>query len=121
MNPIRRWKIIVCLLLVALSGAVIGGVATHWWMMRHTPQTAAATTAARLQRALQLDPAHTVQLRAVLDRWLAQAEALPPGDVQERAHLRRQFIPQMRALLTPEQQARFDGLFGNGATTETSK
>jgi hypothetical protein len=117
----RRWKILVCLLLVALSGAVIGGVATHWWMTHHTLQTTAQTTAVRLQRVLQLDTEHTAQLRTVLERWLAQAEAMPPGDVQGRAQPRRQFMPQMRALLMPEQQERFDGLFGNGAAKEASK
>ena len=119
MNTTRRWKIIVCLLLVALSGAVVGGVVTHWWMTHHTAQSNAATTAARLQRVLQLDTAHTGELRSVLERWLAHAEALPPGDVQGRAQLRRQFMPQMRSLLTPEQQARFDGLFSNTVPTST--
>ena len=120
MNTIRRWRIIVCLLLVALSGAVVGGVATHWWMTHHTAQSNAATTAARLERVLQLDTVHTAQLRAVLERWLAQAEALPPGDVQGRAQLRRQFMARMRAVLTPEQQARFDGLFSNTVPTSTN-
>jgi hypothetical protein len=109
MNLIRRWKIIVCLLLVALSGAVIGGVATRWWMMEHAPKVdAASLSASRLQRLLKLDATQTAQVRGLFERWLVETEALAPGDVESRVRLRRQFLPELGKLLTPEQRTRFE-------------
>lgn len=114
MNPIRRWKIIACLLLVGLSGAVIGGVATHWWMKRHAPETdAAAISATRLQRVLQLDAAQTAQVRAVFARWLTATAALAADDVESRVRLRREFLPELGKLFTPEQRTRFESLTGS--------
>lgn len=111
MNSIRRWKIIVCLLLVALSGAVSGGVATHWWMTQHAPKVdAASLSAARLQRVLKLDAAQTAQVRGMFERWLLATETLAPGDVEGRVRLRHQFLPELSELLTPEQRTRFESL-----------
>jgi hypothetical protein len=111
MNPNQRWKIIVCLLLVALSGAVAGGLATRWWMTQYAPHVdAASISASRLQRVLNLDAAQTVQVRGMFERWLVATEALAPGDIESRVRLRRQFLPELGKLLTPEQRVGFEAL-----------
>jgi hypothetical protein len=111
MNPMRRWRIIVCLLLVALSGAVIGGAATHWWMTRQTPETdTAALRAARLQHFLALDAAQTERVRVIFRERLAEAAALPPMELEPRLALRSRLVSELRAVFTPEQRARFDAL-----------
>ena len=64
----------------------------------------------KLDRELDLTEAQRAELRARLDANRDKARAFWDGTRREHAELRRQFRQEIRALLTPEQQKRYDRL-----------
>jgi len=110
----KRWKSILLLLLVFVAGLAVGVVGTRIVVRRAVqqalthPERMQAMMERNLTRRLKLDTQQQVQLHGILTDTRGQL-----------AGLRKQFQPQagqvfhdadqkISALLTPEQQARYD-------------
>jgi hypothetical protein len=116
-RPRSRWKTILLVLLVFVSGTVIGAAAATIVIVHrvqyavHHPDEIPARLTARLTRRLSLTTGQSAQV----ERLIAQR-------VDHLKVIRQQFEPKfrselrglhgdVRAVLTPEQQAKWDKLF----------
>jgi len=102
---------------VFLLGMLLGGLGVHLWGERvwgSTKQIDMSTKPTREQaiaecsRELQLTPDQTKQMVAIIDDTRAKWAALySPLDAQKE-QIRQDGRAHIRAILTPEQQVRFD-------------
>lgn len=108
----------ILVFLVFLLGLLVGGVGNHLWGARvwggnppprRTPMSPGGFLADMTQK-LQLTPDQQKQLEAILDNTRAQMQA----NDQKRNEIRMATRAQIRALLTPEQQTKFDEMGPRG-------
>lgn len=111
-----RGEAAILIAVVFLLGALLGAVATHVWGERvwghqdtHTAGMKPVNqVVAEFTRELQLTPDQQTQVAAIIDDTHAQWKALyAPVDAQKE-QIRQQSRARIRALLTPEQQPKFD-------------
>ncbi|MFZ0213069.1 MAG: hypothetical protein WBE20_09365 [Candidatus Acidiferrales bacterium] len=105
------WKALALVVLVFVLGIALGGVGAHMWDAR----VIASQHRSRLKELkdeLQLSPDQIKQFDALVSGARTKFNAL---DAQERAEWdpkddqeRQQWREQTRAILNPEQQAKFD-------------
>jgi len=96
---------------------VLGGVGNHLWGQRvWGGQPSASTKVTRQQiiedttRQLQLTPDQQQKLAAILQQWHDRWQALnAPVDIQKE-QIRQEGRAQIRAMLTPDQQVKFDAM-----------
>jgi Spy/CpxP family protein refolding chaperone len=107
---------------VFLLGVLLGGVGMHLWGGRVWGGQAAANhdsahpggmapreeVLARFTRELQLTPDQQQQVGAIIDDTRAQWKALYAQEDAQKDQIRQQGRARIRALLTPEQQPKFD-------------
>jgi len=101
---------------VFLLGVLFGTVAMHLWGERvwgHEETHATAMkpvneVVAHFTQELQLTPSQQVQVTAIIDDTRAQWKALYAPVDAEKEQIRQQSRARIRALLTPEQQPKFD-------------
>jgi len=102
-------------LVVFLLGALLGGLGVHLWGERvwgQQPAVNANPTRAQVisecDRVLQLTPDQHKQMIAIIDdtraKWAALYAPLDP----QREQIRLEGRAHIRAILTPEQQVKFD-------------
>jgi Spy/CpxP family protein refolding chaperone len=110
-NTGRKAEAVV--ILVFVLGIIIGGVGTHVWEARKDG-TRAFTKPTRddviqqLTRELDLNSQQQQQLSTIIDDTRAQWRALySPLDARHEA-IRQQSRDKIRAILTPEQHAKFE-------------
>lgn len=100
---------------VFLLGVLLGGVGVHLWGQRVWGETKPVNTnptraqaIAECTRELQLTPDEQKQMIAIIDdtraKWAALYAPLDP----QREQIRLEGRARIRAILTPEQQVRFD-------------
>lgn len=98
---------------VFILGLLLGGVGDHLWGARvwgsqPRPLTHRDQIIDSLTRELDLTPAQVQQVTTAVDQKQAEINKLyAPLDAQ-RDQIRRQARDQIRAILTPEQQTKFD-------------
>lgn len=100
---------------VFLLGMLLGGVGSHLWGERVWGQTKPVNTnptraqvIAECTHQLQLTPDQQKQMIAIIDDTRAKWAALyAPLDPQKEA-IRQEGRARIRAILTPQQQVRFD-------------
>jgi len=102
---------------VFLLGVLVGGVATHVWGYRvwgHTGDARRPGLPSRNQvisdftRELQLTPDQQKQLGTIIDQTRAKWTALYAPLQPEHEKIRQEGRNEIRAILTTEQQAKFD-------------
>jgi Spy/CpxP family protein refolding chaperone len=114
-----RREAAVLVLIVFLLGVLLGGVGNHLWGSRvwgnsggHSgppgPPPTREQVLDNFTKELQLTPDQEKQLGAILDDSRAQFRALNESLDPKRMQIRDQSRAQMRALLTPDQQPKFD-------------
>jgi Spy/CpxP family protein refolding chaperone len=104
-----RTEAAVLVLVVFLLGLLVGGVGNHLWgervwghqMPAHVGPPSRDQIVNDLTRELQLTPAQQKQLGSIIDDTRSQISA-------EHDKLRLQGRAQIRSILTPEQQPKFD-------------
>ncbi len=111
-----RGEAALLIAVVFLLGVLLGAVATHMWGERVWGQQNAYSAGrkpvnqvvAEFTKELQLTPDQQTQVAAIIDDTRAQWKALyAPLDAQKE-QIRQQSRARIRALLTPEQQPKFD-------------
>jgi Spy/CpxP family protein refolding chaperone len=111
-----RREAAILVLIVFLLGVLLGGVGNHLWGSRvwgnspgHSgPPPTREQVLDNFTKELQLTPDQEKQLGAILDDSRAQFRALSESLDPKRMQIRDESRAQMRALLTPEQQPKFD-------------
>jgi Spy/CpxP family protein refolding chaperone len=119
-NSNARLEAAVLVFVVFLLGILLGGVGGHVWDERVEGQVQAQTAAqlnlkpTRDQRVndltqrLQLTPEQQKQVGAVFDDTVSKWKALYAPLDAEHEQIRQQGRAGIRAVLTPEQQIKFD-------------
>jgi Spy/CpxP family protein refolding chaperone len=111
-----RGEAALLIAVVFMLGALLGAVATHMWGERvwgrqdtySAGRKPVNQVVADFTRELQLTPDQQTQVTTIIDDTRAQLKALyAPVDMQ-REQIRQQTRARIRALLTPEQQPKFD-------------
>jgi Spy/CpxP family protein refolding chaperone len=111
-----RGEAALLIAVVFMLGALLGAVATHMWGERvwgrqdtySAGRKPVNQVVADFTRELQLTPDQQTQVTTIIDDTRAQLKALyAPVDTQ-REQIRQQTRARIRALLTPEQQPKFD-------------
>ena len=111
-----RGEAALLIAVVFLLGALFGAVATHLWGERVWGQQDTYSSGrkpvnqvvANFTRELQLTPDQQTQVTAIIDDTRAQWRALYAPLDSQREQIRQQSRTRIRALLTPEQQPKFD-------------
>ena len=112
-NKARR-EATALVFLVFLLGVVFGGVGDHLWRVRAASQQPINTKPTRdqvmsgLTQQLQLTPDQQKRIGAAIDDTHAKWQALYAPLDAPREEIRQQGRANIRAVLTPEQQAKFD-------------
>jgi Spy/CpxP family protein refolding chaperone len=111
-----RREAAVLFFVVFLLGALFGAVGDRLWNKRVSGQPAVSSSGRpsrdelikNFSRQVQLTPDQEKQLAAIMDDERAKWQALyAPLDVQREA-IRQQGRERIRAMLTPEQQPKFE-------------
>jgi Spy/CpxP family protein refolding chaperone len=115
-----RLEAAVLVFVVFVLGILLGGVGSHLWDERVEGQVQAQTAAQLnlkptrdervndLTQRLQLTPEQQKQVGAVFDDTLSKWKALYTPLDAEHEQIRQQGRANIRAILTPDQQLKFD-------------
>ncbi|ERR1700722_1611892 len=111
-----RREAAVLVFIVFLLGVLLGGVGNHLWGSRvwgnstgrFGPPPTRDQVLANFTRQLELTPDQEKQLGDILDDSRSKFRSLDKSLDPQRMQIRDQSRAQMRALLTPEQQPKFD-------------
>jgi Spy/CpxP family protein refolding chaperone len=111
-----RREAAILVFVVFLLGVLLGGVGNHLWGSRvwgnqagHAgPPPNRDQLLADFTRELELTPDQQKQMGSILDDSRSKFHALDKSLDPQRMQIRDQSRAQMRALLTPEQQPKFD-------------
>lgn len=116
----KQWKSILLLLLVFFAGLAVGVVGTRAMVRRAVqqavihPEKAQLLMERNLTRRLQLDHEQQAQLHAILTATRAQLGAVRKEFQPRTMAVLRDADQKIAALLTPEQQARYEKLKERG-------
>ena len=112
-----RREAALLVLVVFLLGLLVGGVGNHLWGERvwghqqagpHQGPPSRQDIVNKLTAELQLTPDQQTQIGPIIDDTRAQIRAIyEPADAQHEK-IRQQGRERIRAILTPEQQPKFD-------------
>jgi Spy/CpxP family protein refolding chaperone len=111
-----RREAAVLVFVVFLLGVLLGGVGNHLWGSRvwgnsggrPGPPPSREQVLANFTRELELTPDQEKQLGSILDDSRSKFHALDRSMDPQRMQIRDESRAQMRALLTPDQQTKFD-------------
>jgi Spy/CpxP family protein refolding chaperone len=114
-----RREAAVLVFIVFLLGVLLGGMGDHLWGSRvlgnpggrFGPPPTREQVLANFTRQLELTPDQEKQLGDILDDSRSKFRSLDKSLDPQRMQIRDQSRAQMRALLTPEQQPKFDAFF----------
>lgn len=115
----KNWKSVLLLLLVFFAGAVVGVVGTRVVVRRVVqqaiahPERAQFLTERNLTRRLRLDGDQQAKLHVILTDTRAQLRDLRKQVQPQAAEILRGADAKISALLTPEQQARYEKMKEN--------
>ena len=110
----ERAEAAVLVLVVFLLGLLLGGVGSHLWDERVLGQETVNTKPTRdqvindLTQRLQLTPDQQKQVATAIDDTRAKWQALYAPLEAPREQIRQQGRANVRAVLTPDQQIKFD-------------
>jgi len=101
---------------VFLAGVIVGGLAVHLFgeRMFSTGASPSSTTITRdeymstLDRQLSLTPAQHAQISGILDHTVEEYNRIYTPTMSQIEHARQEGRQNIRAVLTPDQQTRFD-------------
>jgi len=114
-----RTEAAMLVLVVFLLGVLVGGLGGHLWgervwghsgPARHSGPPSRDQIVSNLARELQLTSDQQKQIAAIIDETRAQVRAAyAPADAQHE-QIRQQGRARIRAILTADQQTKFDAL-----------
>lgn len=113
-----RTEAALLVFVVFLLGLLVGGLGSHLWGERvwghpptaHTRPPSREQIVTNLTQQLELTPDQQKQISSIIDDTRSQVHAIyAPVDAQHE-QLRLQGRVRIRAVLTPEQQPKFDAL-----------
>ncbi|HEY6442788.1 MAG TPA: hypothetical protein VIY66_05545 [Candidatus Acidoferrales bacterium] len=113
-NNKARHEATALVFIVFLLGVVFGGVGDHLWRVRAASQQTPNTKPTRsevmdgLKEQLQLTPDQQERIGVAIDDTRAKWQALYAPLDAPREQIRQQGRANIRAILTPEQQIKFD-------------
>jgi Spy/CpxP family protein refolding chaperone len=111
-NTKTRREAAVLVVVVFLLGALLGGVATHVWTIHAASQQGAPhgrdQVLSQMTRALDFTPQQLQVVTGIVDDTHTQIRALYGPLDGQREQIRQQARTRIRAVLTPEQQPKFD-------------
>ncbi len=115
-NTKTRREAAVLVLVVFLLGVVLGGVGNHIWGERVWGHTNARPNGrpprnqviSDMTRELELTPDQQSRLRTIIDETRTKWGALYAPMLPEHEKIRQECHNQIRSILTPEQQQKFD-------------
>ena len=103
------WKVVICLLVVALSSGWIGAMLALRWQQDRTQQDNSsfgqfgAAYLDHLERYLQLTPEQKTKITPVLQRTREQIHSRTEEIVARAAQIRQQMNNELQPFLTPQQ------------------
>jgi Spy/CpxP family protein refolding chaperone len=104
-----RSEAAILVVVVFLLGVVLGGLGTYLWGQRVWGMRIGPPTHAQiLMRELELTSDQQKQLTAITEDTQAKLRALYLPLAAQREQIREQSRERIRAILTPEQQPRFE-------------
>lgn len=109
----KGWEAVTLVLVVFVLGVLLGGIGDHLWGMRvwggqSRPMTHRDQIIDDLTRELNLTPQQVKQVTAAVDQKQEDINKLYAPLNAQRDQIRQQGREQIRAVLTPEQQKKFD-------------
>lgn len=112
-NNKRSWEAAALVLVVFVLGVLLGGLGDHiWgakvWGMQPRPITHRDQIIDTLTHELDLTPDQLKQVTAAVDQKQTEIDKLYAPLEAQRDQIRQQGREQIRAVLTPGQQAKFD-------------
>lgn len=116
-NTRTRREAAVLVFVVFVLGLLVGGVGNHFWgqsvwgSRQERPRMGPPSRAKVVDdftRELQLTPDQQNQLGTIIDQARAEFAAQHETDHQKLEGIRQQTHARIRAILTPEQQPKFD-------------
>jgi Spy/CpxP family protein refolding chaperone len=112
-NNKRSWEAAVLVLVVFVLGVLLGGLGDHlWgtkvWGMQPRPITHRDQIIDTLTHELDLTPEQVKQVTAAVDQKQEEIDKLYAPLEAQRDQIRQQGREQIRAVLTPAQQVKFD-------------
>jgi len=111
-NTKTRREAALLVMVVFLLGVLLGGVGNHLWGQRvwglQTIPRGHDQILSQLTHDLQLSPDQVKQVTAIADDMRSQMRALNAPLDSQKEQIRQQGRDRIRALLTPEQRARFE-------------
>ena len=112
----KRWLALLALAGLFALGVVSGGLGAHLYYARALdrppgpPPFLAPFMGPRLERALDLSPEQSEQIRAILEQGRREAGSLRRDLVPRLEELMERNRARIREILTPEQRRRFEEL-----------
>ena len=114
-NSKARLEAAALFLAVFALGGVFGALGNHLWGQRVSGEPAAVNTkptrdqvVADMTQRLQLTPDQQKQVTIAIDETRAKWQALNASSDAPREQIRQDFRAKVRAMLTPDQQVKFD-------------
>lgn len=111
-NTKTRREAAVLVVVVFLLGALLGGVATHVWTIHAASQQGAPhgrdQVLSQMTHALDFTPQQLQVVTGIVDDTHTQIRTLYGPLDGQREQIRQQARTRIRAVLTPEQQPKFD-------------
>ncbi len=115
-NDMKKWKIILGITAVFLLGMVAGGLLTIRLERRfalHGPDAWARLVIRRLNWELRLDPSQREQLRDIVTTAQQEMKLVHEQNQPQIRTVLERAKDQTRAMLRPDQQAKFDKLIAD--------
>ena len=115
MNPLRSWKIWLCLLGIlaatALSGGLIGHLlARRQFEVRNNPENWNKRVAREFDRLVKPTAAQDVVIQAHLDRAVRELQGIHLDTVMRSTNVIGRLIAEVEKELTPEQRQAFQAM-----------
>jgi hypothetical protein len=115
MNPLRSWKIALCLLgsfaAVGLSGGLIGHrIARCQLEARNNPETWNEHVAREFDRIVEPTPEQGARIQAYLDSAVGELQVIRLDTIARSTNVIWRLIAEVERELTPEQRRAFEAM-----------
>jgi hypothetical protein len=113
MNPLRSWKIVLCLAgsfaAIGLSGGLIGHrIARCQMEARNNPETWNEHVSREFDRIVKPTPEQGARIQVYLDQAVRELQVIRLETIERSTQVIWRLIAEVEAELTPEQQRAFE-------------
>jgi capsid protein len=115
MNPLRSWRIGLCLLGIVLATALSGGLIGHHLARRHfdarnNPENWNKRVSLEFDRLVKPTPEQDVRIQAHLDRAVRELQVIRLDTIARSTNVIGRLIADVEKELTPEQRQAFEAM-----------